>query len=152
MCLLTRRDAPIRHRPPGYENSTDRYPVLGSVDVSSENAVIRPVVVVGIENTQRRRDLAPEAVVADERAVAPRAGGIAKFRAFLRDELKPAIAARYRVTAESAIIGESLAGLFVLETFVDEPTLFVAYIGTTRKPRKRSRSSRAGSAFMRPQQ
>jgi uncharacterized protein len=51
-----------------------------------------------------------------------------RFRAFLRDELKPAIAARYRTTAESALIGESLAGLFVVETFVKEPTLFDSYI------------------------
>jgi uncharacterized protein len=60
--------------------------------------------------------------------MAPRAGGADRFRAFLRDEVKPLIAARYRTTEESAIIGESLAGLFVVETFLEEPALFDGYI------------------------
>ncbi len=102
--------------------------VAGAVDVSIKNAVIRPLIVVGVQNTERRRDLAPVTVVPDEQKAAPHAGGTAKFRAFLRDELKPAIAAKYRITAEAGIIGESLAGLFVVETFVEEPTLFDHYI------------------------
>jgi predicted alpha/beta superfamily hydrolase len=129
--------------PPDYAKSTDRYPVLympdggmaedfphvvGSVDVSIKNAVIRPIIVVGVENTERRRDLPGPTVVDEERQAAPHAGGNEKFRSFLRDELKPFITARYRTTAESALIGESLAGLFVLDTFVNEPTLFDGYI------------------------
>lgn len=129
--------------PPDYATSQASYPVLympdggmaedfphvvGAVDVSIKNAVIRPVIVVGIENTERRRDLVGPTVVAEERRAAPRAGGADRFRAFLRDELKPAIARRYRTTPESAIIGESLAGLFVVETFVREPALFDAYL------------------------
>lgn len=129
--------------PPGYATSAARYPVLympdggmgedfphvvGAVDVSIKNAVIRPVIVVGIENTERRRDLVPPTAIAEEQRAAPHAGGADRFREFLRDELKPYIAARYRTTAESAIIGESLAGLFVVETFLLEPTLFDGYI------------------------
>jgi predicted alpha/beta superfamily hydrolase len=129
--------------PPGYAEGATRYPVLympdggikedfphitGLVDVSIKNAVIRPVIVIGIENIERRHDLVGPSAVADDRKVAPHAGGADRFRAFLRSELKPAIAARYRVTAESAIIGESLAGLFVLETFFVAPELFDSYI------------------------
>lgn len=129
--------------PPDYATSSERYPVLympdggmkedfphvvGSVDVSIKNAIIRPVIVVGIENTVRRRDLPGPTAVPEEQKAAPLAGGNEKFRAFLRDELKPMIAARYRTTSESAIIGESLAGLFVIETLLVEPTLFDAYI------------------------
>lgn len=129
--------------PPGYAEGSARYPVLympdgglgedfphvvGSVDVSIKNAVIRPLIVVGIENTVRRRDLVGPTELAEEREIAPQAGGADRFRAFLRDELKPLIAARYRTTAESALIGESFAGLFVLETLLVEPTLFDGYI------------------------
>lgn len=129
--------------PPGYATSTTRYPVLympdggmaedfphvaGAVDVSIKNAVIRPLIVVGIENTERRRDLAGPTDVASDRALAPNAGGADRFRAFLRDELKPLIAARYRTTPESALVGESLAGLFTVETFLLEPTLFDRYL------------------------
>ncbi|MDX2089755.1 MAG: alpha/beta hydrolase-fold protein [Kofleriaceae bacterium] len=49
-------------------------------------------------------------------------------RSCATSELKPQIAARYRVTSEIAIIGESAAGLFVLETLLVEPSLFDAYI------------------------
>jgi uncharacterized protein len=129
--------------PPGYATSKERYPVLympdggmnedfphivGAVDVSTKNGLIRPVIVVGIQNTVRRRDLAPATAVPDEQKAAPLAGGTDRFRAFLRDELKPLIAARFRTTTESAIVGESLAGLFALETLIVEPTLFDSYI------------------------
>lgn len=40
----------------------------------------------------------------------------------------PEIRARYRCTDETAIVGESLAGLFVVETFLLEPTLFHRFI------------------------
>lgn len=89
---------------------------------------IRPVVLVGIENTERRRDLTGPTTVASDSAVAPRVGGSAAFRAFLRDELMPEIGRRYRVTDERGLVGESLAGLFVVETLVLEPTLFRHYI------------------------
>jgi len=55
-------------------------------------------------------------------------GGSAAFRGFIRDELMPAVRARYRTTSERAIVGESLAGLFVVETFLVEPTLFDHYV------------------------
>lgn len=118
---------PVLYMPDG--GMAEDFPhVVGAVDVSIKNAVIRPLIVVGIENTERRRDLAPITAVAEEQQLAPKAGGSDKFRAFVRDELKPAIAARYHTTPESGIIGESAAGLFVIETFVLEPALFDHYI------------------------
>lgn len=129
--------------PPEYTSSNERYPVLymadggmtedfphvaGSVDVSIKNAVIRPVIVVGIQNTERRRDLVGPTVVAEEQKNAPHAGGAERFRRLLREEIKPLIEQRYRTTAESAIVGESLAGLFVVETLLVEPSLFDGYI------------------------
>jgi uncharacterized protein len=141
--ILAERRVINVYLPPGYHQGAERYPVLympdgglkedfphvmGAVDVSIKNQVIRPMLVVGIENTERRRDLPGPTTVAEELEAAPRAGGADRFRGFLRDELKPYIAAHYRVTAESAIVGESLAGLFVLETLVLEPALFDSYI------------------------
>ncbi|MBL9016752.1 MAG: alpha/beta hydrolase [Myxococcales bacterium] len=129
--------------PPDYATSGARYPVLympdgglkedfphvaGAVDVSIKNAVIRPVIVVGVENTDRRHDLTAVTRTPEEQEAAPRAGGSATFRTFFRDELKPHIAAHYRTTGESGLIGESLAGHFVVETFLEEPALFDSYI------------------------
>lgn len=118
---------PVLYMPDG--GTKEDFPhVVGSVDVSIKDAVIRPVIVVGIENTDRRHDLTGVTVTPEEQKAAPRAGGADNFRRFLRDELKPAIAARYRTGAESALIGESLAGLFVLDTLLAEPTLVDDYI------------------------
>jgi hypothetical protein len=144
--LLGQRRVINVYVPPGYRQGSERYPVLympdggaqedffhiaGVIDVSIRNQAIRPVIVVGIENIERRHDLVGPTAVAEDRKRAPHAGGADQFRAFLRHELKPFIAAHYRITAESAIVGESLGGLFVLETLLIEPSLFDHYIAVT---------------------
>src|SRR5262249_11849819 len=85
---------------------------------------MRPFILVGIENTQRRRDMTGPTEVASDRKIAPRVGESARFRSFIRKELMPQIKERYRTADETAIVGESLAGLFVVETFLLEPDLF----------------------------
>jgi len=62
------------------------------------------------------------------RTMPPRMGGSAEFRAFIRDELMPVVNARYRTSGETAIVGESLAGLFLVETLLVEPALFGTYL------------------------
>ena len=130
--------------PPGYvESPNARLPVLympdggiaedflhvaGLVQVSVGNGTMRPFLLVGIENTQRRRDLTGPTENADDKKIAPQVGGSEAFRAFIRRELMPQVKARYRTTPEAAIVGESLAGLFVVETFLLEPDLFDTYI------------------------
>jgi uncharacterized protein len=102
--------------------------VAGLVQVSVGNSTMRPFVLVGIENTQRRRDLTGPTQNPADKKIAPHVGGSAAFRQFVRAELMPAINNRYRTTKETAIMGESLAGLFVVETFFVEPDLFDTYI------------------------
>ncbi len=102
--------------------------VAGLLQVGAGNGTTRPFLLVGIENTQRRRDLTGPTDVAKDRAIAPQVGGSAAFRKFIRTELLPEVAKRYRTTAERAIVGESLAGLFVVETLALEPDLFDTYI------------------------
>ncbi|WLI88793.1 alpha/beta hydrolase-fold protein [Massilia sp. R2A-15] len=102
--------------------------VAGLLQVGAGNGTTRPFLLVGIENTERRRDLTGPTDNAKDRSIAPRVGGSQAFRKFLRTELMPEIAKRYAVTSERAIVGESLAGLFVLETLVMEPDLFDVYI------------------------
>jgi predicted alpha/beta superfamily hydrolase len=89
---------------------------------------MRPFILVGIENTQRRRDMTGPTTNAEDKKIAPKVGGSATFRQFIRTELMPEITRRYRTTPEKAIVGESLAGLFVLETMVLEPALFDTYV------------------------
>lgn len=102
--------------------------VAGLLQVGVANGSVRPFLLVGIENTERRRDLTGPTTQDSDRKIAPRVGGSAAFRSFIRSELLPAIAARYRVTDERVLMGESLAGLFVVETWALEPELFSTYI------------------------
>lgn len=118
---------PVLYMPDG-GIAEDFLHVAGLVQVLTGNGTMRPFLVVGIENTQRRRDLTGPTENADDKKIAPRVGGSEAFRRFIRDELKPEIQKRYRVTSETAIVGESLAGLFVVETFLLEPDLFDTYI------------------------
>jgi predicted alpha/beta superfamily hydrolase len=130
--------------PPGYAEAKDaRFPVLympdggmgedflhvaGLVQIGATNGTMRPFILVGIENTERRRDLTGPTENAEDKKIAPRVGGSATFRKFIREELMPQVKTRYRSAPETAIVGESLAGLFVVETFLLEPDLFDTYI------------------------
>ncbi len=132
------------HLPQGYQASSGpRYPVLympdGGMDEDFPHIVhavdslisagkIRPVIVVGIPNTERRRDMTGPTRFKSDSAIAKRVGGSAAFRAFIKDELIPLINKRYRTTDERGIIGESLAGLFIMETLLLEPTMFTHYV------------------------
>jgi predicted alpha/beta superfamily hydrolase len=131
------------YTPPGYRAVSPALPVLympdggldedfphvaNTVDSLIARGTIRPVIVVGIPNTERRRDLTGPTRVATDSAIAPRVGGSAVFRRFLREELMPEVERRYRTTPERGIIGESLAGLFIVETFLEDPALFTHYV------------------------
>lgn len=132
------------YTPPGYEAAKDtRFPVLympdggmqedfphlsTTIDTAIRAGEMRPLILVGIENTERRRDVTGPTEVEEDRKIAPRVGGSAAFRRFIADELMPEIGRRYRVTDETGIIGESLAGLFIVETFFLQPELFDTWI------------------------
>jgi len=118
---------PVLYMPDG-GMAEDFLHVAGLVQVSVGNGTMRPFLLVGIENTERRRDMTGPTDNAEDKKIAPRVGGSAPFRKFLREELMPEVKRRYRTTPETAIVGESLAGLFVIETFLLEPDLFDTYI------------------------
>ena len=129
--------------PDAYKKATDSLPVLYMLDgginedfphvantlselIAAQK--IKPIILVGIENTQRRRDLTGPTNVAKDKEIAPVVGGSAAFRQFIKEELIPKINASYRTNSKKGIIGESVAGLFVTETFLTAPDLFDFYI------------------------
>jgi predicted alpha/beta superfamily hydrolase len=129
--------------PPGYAESSARYPVLylldggvqedfihiaGIASLAADFRRIREFILVGIEGIDRYHDLTFPTTVESDRQRLPTNGGSAEFRRFISQELKPYIQQRFRVTDESALIGESAAGLFVVETLLRQPTMFNGYI------------------------
>jgi predicted alpha/beta superfamily hydrolase len=106
----------------------DFHHITGLVAISSAYGTTQEMIVVGIEGVDRRHDLtSPSSDPADLKA-APTSGGAAAYRRFLVEELKPWVAARYGPSGRTALIGESLAGLFVVETSLREPGAFDDYI------------------------
>ncbi len=129
--------------PENYESNKDSLPVLYMPDgglqedfphiANTLNALVKAkkipaLILVGIENTERRRDLTGPTLVEKDQEIAPVVGGSAKFRQFITEELFTEINKRYSTNNKKGIIGESLAGLFVTETFLLTPNLFDCYI------------------------
>ena len=118
---------PVLYMPDGGV-AEDFLHVAGLLQVSVANGTMRPFMLVGMQNTQRRRDLTGPTENAEDRKIAPVVSGAPAYRNFIRDELMPEVNRRYRTTGETAIVGESLGGLFVVETYLLEPQLFDHYL------------------------
>lgn len=130
--------------PPGYKGSNAALPVIYMADggIKDEDfphvantltelvqsKKIAPIILVGIANIHRRKDLTGPTLIATDKEIAPIVGGSAKFRAFINEELFAEINKRYKTTADRSLIGESLSGLFVVETFLVAPDMFTNYI------------------------
>ncbi|WP_456437605.1 alpha/beta hydrolase [Psychroserpens sp.] len=129
--------------PPNYNQSDESFPVLYMPDGGIKedfphiantiaelvnNNRIPPIILVGIENTVRGRDLSGLSEVEEDAKYCPLSDGAKNFRAFITEELMYEINKKYRTTDEKGIIGESLAGLFVMETFFLKPNTFDFYI------------------------
>ncbi len=130
--------------PPGYDAAADRtYPVLylldggeaedfhhitGIAQVGGMNGYLADMIVVGIAGVDRKHDFTAPSSDPEDRKLLPTSGGSAAFRRFLGGELQPYVKAHYRTNGRSVLIGESLAGLFVVETFLKAPGLFDGYV------------------------
>lgn len=133
--------------PTGYETSSQRYPVLymtdgdghightgATVQFLARNGRMSELIVVGITNTDRTRDLSPTRVKTtnpDGNLQFPTSGGGDKFLKFIETELIPDMEKRYRVAPYRILTGHSLGGLFVVHAMLSRPELFNSYIAVS---------------------
>lgn len=132
--------------PPGYDGGQARYPVLylldggrdqdfhhisGLAQLGTVNGTTRDVIVVGIASVDRRNELALPTEDAELIARYPTQGQSERFRRFVAEEVLPFVEGRFRTDGDTALMGESLAGLFVVETFLKEPQMFDAYVAVS---------------------
>ncbi len=132
--------------PEGYnQDDTTKYPVIYLLDGGADEDFIHVVgivqfnnfswinripksIVVGIANTDRKKDFTyPTTIEADKKRY-PTTGHSDKFIAFLEKELQPFIEKKYRATSSGTLIGESLGGLLATEILLKKPTLFNKYM------------------------
>lgn len=124
------------YTPAGYEESKMKYPTLYVTD-GTENYLIStaivnflsriqripPMIIVGIPNVDRNRDLSPLFIegTSDQ-------GEGDNFLNFLKDELIPYLDNTYRTNNYRILFGHSLGGIFANYTLITKPELFNAYI------------------------
>jgi predicted alpha/beta superfamily hydrolase len=133
--------------PDGYETSKQAYPVIyltdgnahightsSTAEFLARNGRMSEMIVVGINNTDRQRDLSPSKPKNTGATGAPQfptAGGADKFLQFIETELIPEIEKRYRVLPYRVLAGHSLGGLFAVHAMLSRPELFKSYVSVS---------------------
>ena len=118
------------HRPADYDFSNARYPVVivldgnehfrhvsATVDLLADSGKIPAMLVVGIPNTDRYRNM--------DSTAAP---GSSPFLTFITDELVPTIDRDYRTHPYRILVGWSSAGLYALYSMINATDVFRGYI------------------------
>lgn len=134
--------------PMNYEKTKGTYPVLYLADGPSHINLVAnvmdflvlgdrmpPLVIVGIANTDRTRDMTPSH--SDEKNpdgtvhADPTSGGADHFVDFIQNELMPEIERRYRVAPYKSFAGHSFGGLLAIHILITRPDMFQAYIAAS---------------------
>jgi predicted alpha/beta superfamily hydrolase len=133
--------------PHGYELGKDVFPVLyltdgdghineigSTIDFLVDNGRMPPLIVVGIANTDRTRDLTPTHSSDKDssgKEALPTSGGGDRFFDFIQSELMPAIDKRYRTAPYRIFAGHSLGGLMAIHILTSRPDMFQAYLAVS---------------------
>jgi len=134
--------------PPGYARGSEKFPVLymtdgdahiqhtsGTVSFLARNARMPEMIVVGITNTDRTRDLTPTRVGRNpgnpNAQGFPTSGGADNFLKFIETELIPLVESKYRTQPYRALAGHSLGGLFAVHAMLTRPELFNSYVAVS---------------------
>ncbi len=134
--------------PPGYQHGNGRFPLLvlldgpahlvhtrGTIDFLAGNGLMPQMIVVGIANTDRTRDLTPtKGTVLREDGTPynlPTAGGGDRFLEFIGSEVLPLVERSYRTEPFRVLAGHSFGALFAVNTLLTRPELFDATIAAS---------------------
>jgi predicted alpha/beta superfamily hydrolase len=132
----------------GTQNSKQRFPVLylldgeghfnsvvGMIQQLSQvngNTIVPEMIVVGIPNTDRTRDLTPTKIASDlpmmDSNFSKNTGGGENFAAFMQKELMPHIDSVYGTRPFKILVGHSFGGLSVMQILTNYTKMFNAYI------------------------
>lgn len=128
------------HLPDDYESSSRSYPVLYILDAENSELFLQSIaaitffsgarrvpnmIVVGIPNVDRTRDLTPWKIEGREGS-----GGGAAFLEFVVSELDPYLERTFRVAEYRVLFGGSSAGLFTIYALFSDPESFSACIAS----------------------
>jgi predicted alpha/beta superfamily hydrolase len=134
--------------PHNYDKTAGPFPVLYLVDGPTYINLIGStmdflvagdrmpsLIIVGIANTDRTRDMTPSH--SDEKNpdgtvhADPTSGGADHFIDFIQNELMPEIEHRYRVAPYKVFVGHSFGALLAVHILITRPDMFQAYIAAS---------------------
>lgn len=131
--LGEKRDILI-HLPVEYDPAQS-YPVMYVLDGSSQDfriasiaetlnraELVEKMIIVGIPNTDRNRDLTPHYILQETDGEVYGKGD--KFLSFISDEVIPFIDSKYPVNEYRMLTGHSRAGLFTFYAYLEKPEIF----------------------------
>ncbi len=111
------------------------YSVVGMIQQLSQvngNTICPEMIVVGIPNTDRTRDLTPTHIESDppfmDSTFSVTTGGGENFISFIEKELAPHIDSMFPTSPYKMLIGHSFGGLAVMHSLINHPGLFNAYV------------------------
>jgi predicted alpha/beta superfamily hydrolase len=105
-----------------------------TIEFLTRNGRMPELIVVGVTNTDRTRDLTPAKSTTKDAAGTiqlPTAGGADNFLKFFETELIPEIEKQYRVQPYRIFAGHSFGGLFAIHALITKPALFNSYIAVS---------------------
>jgi len=129
--IFAKQNYPVIYLLDGWEpNFSIVTSIVEQLGGGSGNLAFPQLIVVGIPNTDRTRDLTPthsSMPMMDSMATRSSGGG-EKFISFIEKELIPHIDSLYPAAPYRVLIGHSLGGLMAVYTLVNHSTLFNAYV------------------------
>lgn len=143
--ILGEKRTILEYLPAGHQTSGKSYPVLVHLDadprpssygpsfysiaekVNALGAPIPEIIVLGVTNTDRLRDMIPF----PDASFPPAPGKAHDFLQFITEELIPDVKTRYRTTDFRILYGRSDSGLFALYALTAAPDAFQAVIASS---------------------
>jgi predicted alpha/beta superfamily hydrolase len=137
--VLKEERSVLIHLPAGYEQSQENYPVLYVLDGGSVPSfsivtgtvertaygMIPNMIVVGIRNTDRDRDMFPMKLENNS------GGGADNFMEFFSKELIPFVDKNYRTDNYRTLSGTSNSAFFAIYVLLKKPHLFSSYLASS---------------------
>ncbi|TYB77125.1 alpha/beta hydrolase-fold protein [Bizionia myxarmorum] len=117
---------PVVYLLDGDKHFTSVVGIIQELSATKGNTLMPKMIVVGILNTDRMRDLTPKH--GNQKNGPNTSGGGEAFLDFMKKELIPYIDQKYPTKPYRIYIGHSLGGLTVINTMLKKPELFNSYI------------------------
>lgn len=106
------------------DGSSQDFRMAGIAEMLNRAELVEDMIIVGIPNTERNRDLTPHYILQDTDGEV--LGGGDQFLSFITNEVIPFIEAKYPINEYRMLAGHSRAGLFTFYAYLEQPDVFEA--------------------------